>query len=74
MAIGILYQKGTKERENIMRLDKHPILKQAYDVMQAIEECGASEKLTHAVTLAGKLMEDIDVLVDAIYPKRSSIL
>ena len=57
-----------------MRLDKHPILKQAYDVMQAIEECGASEKLTHAVTLAGKLMEDIDVLVDAIYPKRSSIL
>jgi hypothetical protein len=49
-----------------MNLSKHPILKQGYDVIQAIEECGASEKLTHAVTLAGKLLDEIDNLVDRL--------
>ncbi len=49
-----------------MQLDKHPILKQCYDVMQSIEDCGASEKLTHAVTLAGDLMSNINVLVDQL--------
>lgn len=47
-----------------MKLDKHPILKQGHELMLAIEECGASEKLTHAITLAGKLMEDVEKLVD----------
>ena len=47
-----------------MRLDRHPILLQAYDVCQAIEDCGASEELTHAVILAGELMDSIDALLD----------
>lgn len=50
-----------------MQLDKHPIIKQCYDVMQAIEVCGASVELTHAVTLAGQLGEDIDKLVDQLH-------
>lgn len=47
-----------------MRLDKHPILKQGYDVVQAIEECGASIKLTNAVILAGAYNEEVERLVD----------
>lgn len=42
-------------------ISKHPLLKQCYEVIQAIEECGASEKLTEAVTKAGKLLEAIDL-------------
>jgi hypothetical protein len=49
----------------IMNLYKHPILRQGYNVMQAIEECGASEKLTKAVIMAGKLMDEVEKLVDA---------
>lgn len=41
-------------------LSKHPLLMQAYDVIQAIEECGASTKLTDAVTKAGALLDAID--------------
>lgn len=48
-----------------MNIAKHPILKQCYEMMGAIEECGASEKLTHAVALAGELMEEVDKLVDS---------
>lgn len=47
-----------------MRLDKHPILVEAYNVVMAIEECGASEKLTHAVIKASELAESIDKLLD----------
>jgi hypothetical protein len=49
-----------------MRLDKHPILMQGYEVIQSIEDCGASEKLTHAVILAGELMVEVDKLVDQL--------
>ncbi len=49
-----------------MRLDKHPILMQAHNVVQAIEECGASEELTNAVVKAGELMEEINKLVDKL--------
>ncbi len=54
-----------------MRLDKHPIIKKCYDVMQAIEVCGASIELTHAGTLAGQLGEDIDNLVDQLQLQES---
>lgn len=49
-----------------MRLDKHPILMQGHNVIQAIEECGASEKLTRAVILAGELMNEVEKLVDRV--------
>lgn len=49
-----------------MRLDKHPILMQGHNVVQAIEECGCSEKLTHAVILADELMNEVEKLVDII--------
>ena len=49
-----------------MQLDKHPILWKAYEVCQAIEECGASEKLAQAVVKAGDLGNEIEKLVDRI--------
>jgi hypothetical protein len=36
------------------------MVKKAQSVVDAIEECGASEKLTHAVSLASSLREDIE--------------
>ena len=40
-------------------ISRHPLLKQAYDVCQAIEACGASLELTAAVTKASALMHDL---------------
>ena len=47
-----------------MHLDKHPILQKAHDLCQAIEECGASEKLTYAVALASTLGDNVEFLID----------
>ncbi len=47
-----------------MDISKHPILKQGYDVIQAIEKCGASEELTNAVIAASELLEQVEKLVD----------
>lgn len=47
-----------------IRLDRHPILMQAYEVIQAIEECGASVKLTDAVVKAGDLLDNLKLLID----------
>lgn len=41
-------------------ISKHPLLQQAYDVIQAIEVCGASRELTDAVTKAGDLLQALD--------------
>ncbi|MCM6993461.1 DUF2829 domain-containing protein [Enterobacter roggenkampii] len=41
-------------------ISKHPLLKQAYEVCQAIELCGASTELTSAVTKASALLRAID--------------
>lgn len=41
-------------------ISRHPLLKQAYDVCQAIEQCGASVQLTHAVGKASALLGAID--------------
>lgn len=41
----------------------HPLIKQSYDVSQAIEACGASPALTAAVTQSSALTESIDRLV-----------
>ena len=49
-----------------MHLDKHPILKKAHDVCQAIEECGCSATLTQAVTKASELGEEVEKLVDRL--------
>lgn len=56
-----------------MRLDKHPILMEAHNVVMAIEECGASEKLTSAVIKASALAESIDKLID-FYNSNADIL
>lgn len=40
-------------------ISKHPLIKQAYEVCQAIEKCGASTELTDAVTKASALMQEI---------------
>ena len=37
---------------------------QCYNLVQAIEACGASPELTHAVLEAGKLGEEIEKMVD----------
>ena len=47
-----------------MDINKHPLIKQAHEVIQAIEDCGASEKLTKAVIMAGDLMIAIDKFID----------
>lgn len=49
-----------------MDVSKHPLLTQCYDLCLAIEECGASPKLTAAVQKASDLMRDIEKLTDAI--------
>lgn len=41
-------------------ITRHPLIKQAYDVCQAIEACGASIELTAAVTKASALMVALD--------------
>lgn len=46
------------------QLSKHPILWQIYEACQAIEDCGASEALTKAVTLTGGISDPVEALVD----------
>jgi hypothetical protein len=46
---------------------RHPVISQCYDVTQAIEECGASEKLTAAVIKSGALMDRLHVFVEEYY-------
>lgn len=45
------------------QIDRHPLIRQAYDVCIAIEECGASVELTNAVTKASALMLDLDKFI-----------
>lgn len=47
-------------------VSKHPILNKCYEVMQAIEECGCSTEVTHAVTEAGALLDQLDALLDCL--------
>lgn len=42
------------------QIGKYPLVDRAYNLCLAIEECGSSEKLTHASTIASKLMEDLE--------------
>ena len=55
---------------------KHPILKQCYEVLDAIEDCGASEKLTEASIKASDLLSSLDALITnkSIEPKLISTL
>ena len=41
-------------------ISRHPLLKQAFEVCQAIEQCGASPELTRAVGRASDLMRALD--------------
>lgn len=47
-----------------LTLSRHPLLRAIYDVIQAIERCGASPELTAAVTLAGELSEPAAMILD----------
>ena len=49
-----------------MNINKHPILKQAYELYLAIEDCGYGDKFTIAVTKAYHLGEAAEKLVDRI--------
>ena len=46
-------------------ISKHPILRQIYELCQAIEACGASPELTTAVTLATDLFKPAEALIDS---------
>ncbi|MGF6476610.1 hypothetical protein ABIE06_003458 [Pantoea dispersa] len=41
-------------------ISRHALLKQAYEVCQEIEKCGASPQLTNAVTKASELLRALD--------------
>lgn len=51
-------------RCKMVQLNKHAILWEAFEVVQAIDKCEASELLTQAVIKASKLMDNIELLVD----------
>jgi hypothetical protein len=54
---------------------EHPLVKQCYDLIQAIEICGASPELTHAVTKAGELMRAVsDKFNEPTKEKKSATL
>ncbi|HAA40902.1 MAG TPA: hypothetical protein DCE36_12605 [Pseudomonas sp.] len=48
-------------------ISRHPLLKKAYDVCQAIEMCGASVPLTNAVGKASELLRDLDAFIPVKY-------
>ena len=56
-----LATKAARERRYDLRT---PLIRAIYDVALAIEDCGASEKLTRAVTLCGELYEPVRVLLE----------
>lgn len=45
-------------------ISKHKLIKDAYEVCQAIEKCGASVELTDAVSKASQLMHDLAEFID----------
>ena len=47
----------------MITLSANPIYKQAYDLIQTIEKCGASVEITAAVTEAGRLMDSVKELI-----------
>lgn len=53
-------------------ISRHPLLQQAYDVCQAIEQCGASVELTNAVSKASNLLANLDKFIPEI-PKGTSM-
>lgn len=53
----------TTEAIPVTNITRHPLLQQAYDVCQAIEQCGASVPLTNAVTKASSLLADLDKFI-----------
>lgn len=50
---------------------RHPLLKEAFEVCEAIEACGASVELTAAVTKASALMHSINSLLDKKLPNEA---
>ncbi len=48
-----------------MRLDKHPVLRQAYELRRSIEQGDASIRLTHILVQASELGDEVEKLIDA---------
>jgi hypothetical protein len=47
-------------------INRHSLTIKAFEVSQAIEDCGASTKLTDAVVLAGELYDEIHTFLDSL--------
>lgn len=62
-----------KEPSAMADLQRHPILRAIYDVMRAIERCGASPELTEAVVLAGRLSEQAATILDELDLARAEL-
>ena len=50
-----------------MQLNKHPILKDSYDLTQAIESLGCGIEFTNVVVKASELGDKIEHLVDELH-------
>lgn len=50
-------------------LSRHPIIQAIHDACLAVEKCGASPELTHAVTLVAALKEQAHCLLDIVAGK-----
>jgi hypothetical protein len=48
------------------QLNKHPILRECYNVCQAIEACAAGTNQTNASILASNLLSDCEMMVDEL--------
>jgi len=44
----------------LIDINKHKLLEQAQELTYAIERCGASVEITHAVVESQKLLQDLD--------------
>lgn len=47
-------------------INKHPLIRQAYDLCHAIEACGCSSEITTAAIQASALMSAIEKYIDRI--------
>lgn len=54
-------------------IQRHPILLAIYDVMQAIERCGASPELTDAIVLAVRLNKQAATILDELDVARAEL-
>ena len=59
-----LESPGYTKEATMTDINKHPLLREISVVVSAIEACGASPQLTHAVVLASGLHRSAEALID----------